>query len=201
MKKAEKGSYGYLAYEKKKRLLVTAVLFFIPLGIFATGYIQTKTRLNLFTVVAILGCLPACKSLVGLIMIFMQKPMDREQHEKAAAAAGSLVSGYELAVTAYEHTTLLQAVAIRGKQMVCYTRDEKTDPAYLEKHIRQMLSANGFPQAQVKVMKDFDKYCQRVRQLSSLEKNEEETAFSGDERYPGKSAEEVMLRVLCAISL
>ena len=71
MKKAEKGSCGYIQYQKKKRLVVTFILFLIPLAIYATGYIQTKTRLNLFTVVAILGCLPACKSLVGLIMIFI----------------------------------------------------------------------------------------------------------------------------------
>ena len=61
MKKVEKGSYGYIQYQKKKRLLVTFILFLIPLVIFATGLIQTKTRLNLFTVVAIVGCLPACK--------------------------------------------------------------------------------------------------------------------------------------------
>ena len=201
MKKAEKGSYGYIPYQKKKRLLVTFCLFLIPLVIFATGYIQTKTRLNLFTVVAILGCLPACKSLVGLIMIFMQKPMGEKEHERASLAAGSLTAGYGLAVTAYEHTTLLQAVVIRGRQVVCYTEDEKTKPPYIEKHIRQMLSANGFPEAQVKVMKDLGKYCQRAEQLAALGAEKEEEAFQGDERYPGMSREEVMLRVLCAISL
>ena len=201
MKKAEKGSYGYIQYQKKKRLVVTFILFLIPLAIYATGYIQTKTRLNLFTVVAILGCLPACKSLVGLIMILMQKPMSHEQYEKAAKAAGGLTAGYELAVTAYEHTTLLQAVVLKGKQIVCLTQDAKTDPSYIEKHIKQMLSANGFPSAQVKVMKDFDKYCQRARQLAAAPKGEEEENFREDERYPGKSSEEVMLRVLCAISL
>ena len=201
MKKVEKGSYGYIQYQKKKRLLVTFILFLIPLVIFATGLIQTKTRLNLFTVVAIVGCLPACKSLVGLIMIFMQKPMSHDQYEKAAQAAGSLTAGYELAVTAYEHTTLLQAVVLKGNQVVCYTRDEKTNPPYIEKHIKQMLSANGFGRAQVNVMKDFDKYCQRARQLAASGRSEEEETFQGDERYPGSSSEEVMLRVLCAISL
>ena len=62
MKKVKKGNYGYIRYERKKRLLVTLVMFAIPLVIYVTGYIQTKTRLNLFTFVAILGCLPASRS-------------------------------------------------------------------------------------------------------------------------------------------
>ena len=94
MKKAEKGSCGYIQYQKKKRLVVTFILFLIPLAIYATGYIQTKTRLNTLDRV-FSCCLPACKSLVGLIMIFMQKPMSHEQYEKAAKAAGGLTAGYE----------------------------------------------------------------------------------------------------------
>ena len=62
MKKVKKGNYGYIRYQRKKRLLVTLVMFAIPLVIYVTGYIQTKTRLNLFTFVAILGCLPASRS-------------------------------------------------------------------------------------------------------------------------------------------
>ena len=73
MKKVKKGTYGYIKYQKIRTFLITFILFLIPMVIYVTGYIQTKTKLNLFTFVAILGCLPACKSLVGLIMIMMQK--------------------------------------------------------------------------------------------------------------------------------
>ena len=52
MKKAEKGNYGYIKYEKAKRTLITAVMFAIPLIIFFTGLGQTGTRKNLFTLVA-----------------------------------------------------------------------------------------------------------------------------------------------------
>ena len=56
MKKTKKGTYGYIRNERKRRLLITLASFAIPLIIYVTGYIQTKTRLNLFTFVAILGC-------------------------------------------------------------------------------------------------------------------------------------------------
>ena len=49
MKKTKKGTYGYIRNERKRRLLITLASFAIPLIIYVTGYIQTKTRLNLFT--------------------------------------------------------------------------------------------------------------------------------------------------------
>ena len=66
MKKIQKGKPGYLNYKRKVEILRTVIYFVIVLAIFALGYWQTHTRLNLLTVVAILGCLPASKALVGL---------------------------------------------------------------------------------------------------------------------------------------
>lgn len=202
MKKRKKGCYGYIKYAKWKTLLITFVLFAIPLVIYVTGYIQTKTRLNLFTFVAILGCLPACKSLVGLIMIMMQKSMPADRYQEASAAIGDLVAGYELVFTAYEHTTPVNALIICGDQVVCYTPDEKADPGYLEKHLTRILTVNGFASAQPKVMKDFRKFLQRVSEIAKhAEHYREDIEFTPDERYPDLSREELILHTLLAISL
>lgn len=202
MKKVKKGTYGYIKYQKIRTFLITFILFLIPLVIYATGYIQTKTRLNLFTIVAILGCLPACKSLVALIMIMMQKSVPQDIYEQAKKANGDLVSGYELVFTAYEHTTPVNTLIVCGDQIVCYTPDEKTDIAYLEKHITRILTVNGFPSVQVKVMKDFKKYLQRVKEIVSRQEHyREDIEFTPDERYPELSREELIFHTLLAISL
>ena len=67
MKKIEKGVPGYLDYKKKIEIIRTVIYFGIVAAIFFLGYFQTHTRLNLLTVVAVLGCLPASKALVGVI--------------------------------------------------------------------------------------------------------------------------------------
>lgn len=202
MKKVKKGTYGYIKYEKKKQALITFILFLIPMVIYVTGYIQTKTRLNLFTVVAILGCLPACKALVGLIMIVMQKPMPKEKYEEAKKAAGNLVAGYELVFTAYEHTSPVNALIVCGDQIVCYTPDEKTDIAYLEKHITGILTGNGYSTVQVRVIRDFRKYLQRVSDICGRQEHYREgISFTPDERYPDLSREELIFHTLLAISL
>lgn len=202
MKKVKKGNFGYISYERKKRFLVTFVMFLIPLVIYVTGYIQTKTRLNLFTFVAILGCLPACKSMIGLIMVIVNKPVKPEIYEAARKASGSLVAGYDLVFTAYEHSTPVNALVVCGDQVVCYTPDEKTDIAYLEKHISRILTGNGFPSVQVKVMKDFSKYLQRVGQIDKRQDHYREgIEYTPDERYPELSRDEMIFHTLLAICL
>ncbi|MCC8050608.1 MAG: hypothetical protein LIP10_08125 [Clostridiales bacterium] len=202
MKKVKKGNYGYIRYEKKRRFLTTLLMFALPIGIYVIGYVTVKSRLNLFTVIAILGCLPACRSMVGLIMMLMQKSMPQDRFEAIRDAAKGLTTGYELIITAYEHTSLVEAAVICGDQVVCFTPDAKTDPAYLEKHIHQNLSSNGFTDTDVKVMKELKPYLQRVTTLAqSPEKYREGLHFTPDERYPGLSREEVIYQILLALSL
>ncbi len=202
MKKVTKGNRGYISYEKKKRFLLTLLMFALPIGIYIIGYMTVKSRLNLFTVIAILGCLPACRSTVGLIMIMMHKPMPDDRYEAIHEAARDLTVGYELIITAYEHTSLVEAAVVCGNQVVCFTSDPKTEPSYLEKHIRQNLSANGLTEAQVKVMKELKPYLQRIQTLAqNPEKYREDISFKGDERYPGLSCEEVTYQILLALSL
>ena len=202
MKKVKKGTCGYVRYEKKKRALVTLVLFLIPVVIYVSGYLYTGTTSNILTVVAIVGCPPACKAMVGLIMMLMQRPMKAELYEQAKKAQGDLVGGYELIVTAYEHTSPVNALIVCGNQIVCYVPDEKTDPAYLEKHMEKILYANQFTSVQVKVMKDFRQYLQRVSTIRTKQDHyRENIEWKADERYPELSREEVIYHTLLAISL
>ena len=56
MKKVNKGDYGYIRYEKKKRLLITVALFLIPLAAFLAAFLITGTKKNIITVIAMVGC-------------------------------------------------------------------------------------------------------------------------------------------------
>ena len=55
MKKVQKGMPGYLNYKKKAEIFRTVIYFGIVILIFLLGYSQTHTRLNMLTVVAVLG--------------------------------------------------------------------------------------------------------------------------------------------------
>ena len=63
-----KGTEQYLKTQKRYEVARTVLYFGISISLFIAGYLQTKSRVNLLTVVAVLGCLPASKSAVNAIM-------------------------------------------------------------------------------------------------------------------------------------
>lgn len=199
--KVNKGDFGYIKAQKKKRVLLTAVLYAIPLTIFFTGLFTTKTRLNLFTFVAIMGCLPASKCAVGMIMMLMQKPLSQETYEKIAARRGELVMAFELTVTAYEKNTQIDSLAVCGNTVVGYSSSPKADLPFAENHIKEILKGNGY-RVNVKLFKDLKPYLDR---LASLNQNRDQLregiSFTPDETYPDLSREELIKHTILAISL
>lgn len=67
-KEAYKGNKYYLDTQKKYEVFRTCIYFGICLVILAIGWIYTGNKLNLLTVIAVNGCLPASKSAVQMIM-------------------------------------------------------------------------------------------------------------------------------------
>ena len=68
-----KGTKNYLNTQKRYEVGRTILYFAISISLFIAGYINTGERLNLLSVVSALGCLPACKSLVDVIMFLKFK--------------------------------------------------------------------------------------------------------------------------------
>lgn len=203
MKKVAKGTPGYLRYEQKKRTVITIIMFGISLLIFFTGLIQTGTRKNLFTLVAILGVLPAAKAAVNMIMVLLQKPAEQEIVEQTREKAKDLVTSYEMVVTAYEGSMPLDAMVVCGNQVVCYSSRGKKDKfEFMEKHMSEILKENGYHSVKVKIFQDKKHYLDRVEQLAKApEKYREGISFTPDERYPDLPREELIKHLLLAISV
>ncbi len=201
MKKKPKGTYGYINYEKKKRILITLVLFAIPILIYVTGYLQTGTRKNLFTFVAIMGCLPASKCAVSMIVICMQKPMKAELYELFRRHVRDLTAVYETTVSSEKKNYPLPCIVICGQNVVCYSEDAKVDKEYLQQHIKKILQGNGY-RSNVKIFTEQKAFLRRVDELY-VNRDEIEAAatFKPDERYPDATRDELVKSVLLCICL
>ena len=68
MTRAKKGEDTYLSQRKKQEILKTIIMFGISAAVFLMGCLSTGSKNNLLTIVAVLGCLPASKSAVSMIM-------------------------------------------------------------------------------------------------------------------------------------
>lgn len=200
-RKTKKGDFGYFSSEKKRRLLITAGLFSLPLLVFFVAWVVNGTRMTVWTVLTVVGCLPGCKSMVSLIMILMRHPMDRKLYEEIRKHAGDLVMAYEMYMTFYEKSGYLDAVAVCGNTVVGYTSDPKVDISYLAEQSQKIVRKNGY-KVDVKILKDLKPYLER---LDSMNEHKESLRngikFTPDERYPDFSREELIKHTILAICL
>lgn len=200
-KKIKKGDFGYVKAERKKRLITTIILFLIPILAYIGGVIVTETNQNIITIVAIVGCLPACKSLVGLIMIFLVKPMDQTHYEKIVQHAGELVMSYEMFLTTYEKNTDVECFAVCGNKVVGFSSKIKGSSQFIEDHVRKILKQNGY-KTEVKVLTELKPFLERLDYMNQhKEELTRDIVFEPDERYPELSREELIKHTILAISL
>lgn len=164
-----KGEFGYIERKRKQVLLWTIFLFVLAISIFVIGYVTTGTKKNLFTIVAILGCLPACKSMVNLIMFFKAKGCSKGNHEQIATCSEGLSQLYDMYFTTYKVNYPICHMVLKGNVLVGFSEYSECDDDGCEKHLNQMLTQEGYKNITVKIFKDLDKYLERLKQLQELE--------------------------------
>ncbi len=170
-----KGSRGYLNSQKKYELLRTLLYFGISLSLFAAGYIQTGDRMNLLTVVAILGCLPASKSAVNAIMFLRFKSCSESAEEEIAAHSEGLNCIHDCVFTSYKKSYVVGHVTVCGNTVCGYSEDAKFEENDFYTHINELLRMDGHKDITVKVFTSLSKYMDRLEQMKALEKDEVKT--------------------------
>lgn len=198
MKNVSKGSFGYTLFHRKRQFLKLSLYVALALAVFLLGLLVTKTTKNVLSVVAIVGALPISKELVGVIMSFKRKPMEKKLYEQISAKAGNLEQIYELLFTTSETSYGVEAAVIEGRDVICYTIDPKCDVAKLQTHLYKMLNASDFKE-NVKVFTDLKKFMDRVGDLERREK--EEIPYKKNPRYPDLSRDQLIKHTLLALSI
>jgi len=168
MKKAERGKPGYINSLKKKYLIISIIEFAVVAAIFALGYAQTGSRLNLFTVVAILGCLPACKNLVEFIVVVPHKGIEAAKYEETEEKAPAIIKVYDLVVAGQAKLMQLDVVAISGSTVIGYTSSEKTDEVKLSEYFKKLFEAGGYDKITVKIFHDYKSFLARAEGMNSI---------------------------------
>lgn len=170
-----KGTRNYLHSQKKYEVLRTCLYFGISLSLFIAGYIATKSRLNLLTIVAVLGCLPASKSAVGMIMFLRFKGCSSQVQKQLCTKEEGLSCLYDMVFTSYQKNYQVSHLAVRGNTVCGYTEDPSFCEADFYKHINGFLKAEGYKNVSVKIFGDLTKYLNRLEGMKELEEKEEET--------------------------
>ena len=171
-----KGTRNYLKTQRKYEIIRTVLYFAISLSLFAAGYIATKTRLNLLTLVAVLGCLPACKSTVGMIMFLRFKGCSEHNADLIEAHMEGLNGLFDMVFTSYEKNYNVAHITVKGNTICGFTENKAFDEQKFYRHIGDILKADDFRDTTVKIFKDVEKYTARLEQMKELSAEEHNTA-------------------------
>lgn len=168
MTKCEKGTPGYLREKLKTEILRTAVYFAIVAAVFLLGYSQTHSKKNLLTVVAVVGCLPACKALVGVITRIPYKTVEPALADEVASKSLHLTAIYDLVVTSTEKIMPIDCMVISHEKVFGYTSGKKVDLQETASYLRKMLQRNDFPGVSVKLYDQYKPFLSIVEGLENI---------------------------------
>lgn len=167
-----KGSFGYIQNRRKFTALRTILYFALSISLYVAGYVTTGSNKNLLTIVAVLGCLPSCKSAVNFIIFLRAKGCSQELRDAVKKFDTELTTFYDLYFTSYQKNYQVSHMVLKGNVLCGITESEKCDVNEAQKHLEQMLSQEGIKNMTVKIFSDRRKYIDRLSQLTELETEE-----------------------------
>ena len=161
-----KGSYLYLDTQRKYEITRTILYFLISFGIFFAGYFATGTKTNLLTVVAVLGMLPASKSLVSVIM-FVRYKSCREEFETP------VLNAYDMIFTSEKINYPVGHLCVSDGCIVGYSEKKDFNENSFKDHISSILSAERIDNMTIKIFTDKNSYISRISSLKSSDKKDQ----------------------------
>ena len=167
--KNQKGTYGYIKRQRRWEIIKTILMFAVSMSLYAAGYIATKTNKNLLTLVAVLGCLPASKSAVSMIMFLRARGCSAQLREAIGDRAAGLAQRYDLYLTSYAKNFQISHIVMRGKKMAGITEQANFEEKACYQHLRTMFAQNGFHDISVTIFRDQEKYLEHLESLRQSE--------------------------------
>lgn len=171
-----KGTKNYLKTQSKYEIARTVIYFGISLSLFVAGIVSTGDKMNLLTIVAILGCLPACKSIVTMIMFLRYKGCNFKDMEILNDISSEMVQVWDMVFTTYDKNYVFSHGTICGNTVALYTTMPKIDEQACLKHLQNALVLDGIKNVTIKIFTDLDKYMSRTSTMETLDVDAELSA-------------------------
>lgn len=168
MTKIEKGQPGYIKARKIRYLVWSVAEFGIVIAVFLLGYYQTGTKMNLFTILAILGCLPASKMLVEFITMAPHRSIEADKYRELEEKAKLLTRIYDLVITSTEKVMPVDVIVINAHVVCGYTSSERTDEQALAQHIKKTLKTHHYDKMTVKIFHDYHAFLARAEGMNNI---------------------------------
>ena len=160
-----KGTFGYIRSQTRFEIIKTIILYAMAFGIFFIGIITFKKKENLCSVLAVLAMLPACKSMVGVIMFARFRSLSDESYRKYLECTHGVLTLFENILTTREKTFFVPVMCIREGNVFCYCPESSETAAELKNHMDNVFKNAGY-KFTFKVFNDEMSFINRANSLS-----------------------------------
>lgn len=170
--RVEKGNQGYISSRKKVDLIWLLAFIVLGVAIFFVGYFITKTRANIFTVLAVLMVLPGAKRMVALFVMLPRKSVSKEQYEKVKNAVGEGTLFTDYVFTSTEKIMHLDFLVIKNGNVLGVIAPSKQDVDYMKKYVTDSVHKVS-THFHVKFFDDDEALLKQLEKLSQVEADAE----------------------------
>lgn len=172
--KVQKGTAGYISAKKRQLATIIGAEAVLVAVILVAGYLIYKTKLNWMTIVAVLVCLPACRTMVNLIMLLPHTSISENTEMEITGKTEDLTVLFDLIVTSEKKAMKIDSLVISENVICGYSKSAKIDTEYTAKYVKSMLEQNGIEKVTVKIFKDYIAFLSRAEGMQSIATIEKE---------------------------
>lgn len=166
--RAQKGTAGYISAKKRELATIIGGAAVLVIALLIIGNLIYDTKLNWLTVVAILICLPVCRTVVNLIMLIPHTSISEKTEMEISGKTENLIVLFDLIITSEKKAMKIDSLVI-SKNVICgYSKSTKLDTEYTSKHIKSILEQNGIEKVTVKIFKDYVAFLSRAEGMQSI---------------------------------
>lgn len=162
-----KGQYEYAKYNKIYETVKTIIMFALSFGVYFLGIKIAGSNKNYLTILAVLGLLPASKSLVSMIMAYRIKVTDLKFKDNINNHIHDLFGMYHLLFTSDDKNYFIDHLVITKNAIIGYSSDIKFDSNSFNKHINKHLKMDSISDITIKIFTDQKNYLNRLEEIST----------------------------------
>ena len=166
-----KGTHGYIKKQLVFEIIKTLILFAMALGIFFIGYMTLHTKKSLWSVLAVLALLPACKAAVGVIMLARFRSLPADDYARYKAAAGDVPVLFENVITTSDKTFFVPVLCFAAGSLAVLLPGGR-DSDKLKSHLDDVLKNGGY-KTTVRIFNDEKAFIARAEELREKYSGEE----------------------------
>ncbi len=166
--KLQKGDIGYLHNIKKRERILCSIQWGVVLAFLVIGILATKSRLNWFTLFAVLSCLPAAKTTVGVIVKWKQQSVPLALAEEIEQYTQGLEVLYNLILTSSERVMPVACVVLYDQTVYGYVTNTKVEIGQTTAYIKKILEQQNFHKTTVKLFTEWKPFVSRVEGMKLI---------------------------------